>query len=194
MARSINIAGSVPARLGMAALLLAIAGGCTTTSGSPGPTSSGLPPTPSLAATPAPSAAALGDALRGTWATGAVTCDQENAALTKAGFTRAQLTAGDWDPTCKGPAAPFTIRFVDGRLVIFENGEVTWDGQYEVTAAGEFKAGDNGTLYLTCRFKIDANRLSVDMVADDFPDQAARLGDSIALTVILESSPFTLQP
>lgn len=63
---------------------------------------------PTSVPSPSPSAsAAAAGPLEGTWSTGPVTCEQQNAALTKAGFTDDQLTLGGWDrETCMDIGRP----------------------------------------------------------------------------------------
>lgn len=79
------------------------------------------------------------DALTGTWATGETTCAQQNAAVEAAGFTAEQMTLAGWSPDC---GSQFTIRFADGRLLIFSDGEVGWDGHYRIIDDETFEAGD----------------------------------------------------
>lgn len=183
---------TAPLRLALAFSAVAFVGGCAAATPSSPNTVPTAPPSVAASRGPAPSATSTTDALSGTWATGAVSCDQEAAALTHAAFTQQQLASGGWDGTCTGPLAPFTVRFAAGRLLIFENGETTWDGRYDITADDMFAAGDNGTMYLTYRFEISDDELTVDMIADEVPG-AGRLGDSIAQTVIFESAPFARQ-
>ena len=60
-----------------------------------------------------------------------------------------------------------------------------------------FEAGDEGNgYYITYRFAIDGDQLTIDMVRDDCPvcSSAADLaGEQIAQTVIYETSLFTRQ-
>jgi hypothetical protein len=181
-------------------LLLVAVAGCNgaATAPSSGPT---LVPVVSAFASPvaSPSATAATDFLTGTWKTGVVTCAEENAAIAKAGFMKAQVTATDWDTTtCKNAAPPFALRFKDGKLVLFENGDTGWEGVYEIVDPQTFTAGDvpgdPANKYLTYHFTIDGDRLTIDVVADEDPDAAARLSDFVTQTAIYESAAFMRQP
>ncbi|MEP7159336.1 MAG: hypothetical protein ABI797_07895 [Chloroflexota bacterium] len=132
------------------------------------------------------------DALTGTWATGETTCAQQQAAV-EAGFTAEQLTSVGWSPECP---KQFTIRFADGRLVIFSDGEVGWDGTYRIVDKDTFEAGDLGTgYYITYHYAVDGDQLTIDMIENDYPatSEAELLGEQLAQTEIYETSPFTRQ-
>ena len=167
-------------------------------------------PSPSISATPAsqpaeataapataspPASAAMTDVLEGTWSTAVTTCDQQNAALTKAGFTDEELVEGGWvREGCSDMlhGAQFTARFEGGRLLHFADEELGWDGAYRVIDDTQFEAGDAGTMYITYAYAIDGDRLTIDMLTNDYPaaSEAELLGEKIAQTVVYESAPF----
>ena len=89
------------------------------------------------------SSSAASDQLTGTWTTGQVTCEQWNAAIAKGGFTAAQLKANDKDANTHTCPATFKIRFQGGRLAIFVNDELGWNGTYKITDDHTFVAGDD---------------------------------------------------
>jgi hypothetical protein len=145
------------------------------------------------------STAATGQ-LIGRWATGQTTCAEQNAAVEAGGFTAEEMTLGRWSPTCAAGmphGSQFTILFTSFRLVIFEDGEEEWDGEYRTVDDQTFEAGDEGNgHYITYRYAIDGDQLTIDMIRDDCPDcsSAADLaGERIAQTVIYETSPFRRQ-
>jgi hypothetical protein len=192
------------------ALLFVVTAGCNATGVAPSSGTSPLaapatsPPAPSAPpamSPPAPRTPAVSssptqaaDVVTGTWAA-TVTCSQENAALAKAGFTSAQLASAQWTATCGGLATTtYTIRFRDGKLVEFQDHSVGWEGSYKITDDHTFVAGDQGSLYITYHFVISGDRLTIDMVSDDFPSGDPTFGDVVAQTSIYESAPFARAP
>jgi hypothetical protein len=182
----------------IAAILVAIV--ATACSGGPVSPSAVASSPPSATAEPTAAASAPAtDALTGTWATAAVTCDQQNATLAAAGFTADQLTLARWDPTCAqgSPGTQYAIRFASGRLVIFLDGQVGWDGTYRIVDGDTFEAGDvaGAGFFITYQYAVQGDTLTIDMVRDDYPNAtaAALAGELVAQTVIYETSPFTRQ-
>jgi hypothetical protein len=152
------------------------------------------------AATASPSAGPP-SLLEGTWATGETTCAEQNAAVQAAGFTAEQMTLAGWSPTCTGGmphGSKLTIRFAAGRLLIYQDGEVGWDGLYRIVSDQTFEAGDQGNaFYITYHYAVDGNQLTIDMIRNDCPyctSEADLQGELLAQTVIYETSPFTKQP
>lgn len=147
--------------------------------------------------TPSPAPVSV---LEGTWAAGATTCDQQNAAVSAAGFTKADLEAAGWDKaTCANlmHGSAFTVRFAGERLVHFSDDVVGWDGIFRVVDADTFEAGDSGAgYYITYQFTIDGDQLTIDMVRDDYPAASPEelVGEQLAQTVIYETAPFTRVP
>ena len=179
------------------ALLAMISTACA--SSPPTPTS---PPASAAESATSPSAIASppGDALTGTWATGETTCAQQNAAVEAAGFTTEQMTLAGWSPTCAEGmthGGQYTVRFAYGGLVIFNDGEVGWDGLYRVVDDQTFEAGDRDAgYYITYEFTIVGDQLTIDMIENTCPicsSDAELAGEQIAQTVIYETSPFTRQ-
>jgi hypothetical protein len=58
-----------------------------------------------------------------------------------------------------------------------------------------FLAGDNGALYITYRFQIDGNRLTVHVVKDLFPKDVgpnpSKVPDLVPQVLLWETAPFT---
>jgi hypothetical protein len=175
-----------------AAMLLA---GCASAGPSPSPVPAVTATPPTLAATPPATAAGLANVLQGTW-TATTTCVQQAAAVNAADFTDEQQTAAGWDAaTCMDMAhgTELQIRFSGERLIIFQDGTIGWDGLYRIVDENSFEAGDRDAgYYIACDFVLDGDRLTIDMVRDDYPtsDPAELAGDQIAGTVIYESTPF----
>ena len=164
----------------------------------PGPTSAATPTTERAStANPTPSASSALGVLEGTWSTPPTTCKQQNDALAKAGFTAKQLVAGGWDTaTCSNfsNGSQMTARFAGDRLLIFQDGVGGWDGSAQVVDDDTFVAGDGSTMYITYAYRVDGDRLTVDMLKDTYPGAASaadQLGEDIAQTVVWESVPFT---
>jgi len=142
---------------------------------------------------------AVQNPLIGNWTSSRTTCAQQNAALTRAGFTSAQLQSDGWDAaTCGGlkAGATFELDVTSTRLVVSQDGVVGWDGAYSLVDAQTFKAGDSKSLYITYRYTIIGDQLTIDMVEDKLPSASAGelLGEQIAQTVIYETAPFTRKP
>lgn len=141
---------------------------------------------PSLTESAAPT-----DPLTGRWTTGEVSCDQQLAALTMAGFTAKEVKASEAGQ-CR--YSTFEIRFLDDQLVVLEDGDVGWDGSYTVVNDQTFTAGDIGNGdYITYRFEIDGDRLTIDMTENTCPfcvDENELRGEMAAQTMIYESAPF----
>ena len=181
-------------------LIALVTTACSGVTASPSAVSSNPPAptaTPTVAPTLAPTAAPslpAGDVLTGTWATGETTCAQRQAAVEAAGFTAEQLTSVRWSPHCPGG---WTIRFAGGRLVLLgTDGSVGWDGKYRIIDDDDtFEAGDRGRYYITYRYAVDGDQLTIDMIRDDYPttSEVELLGERLAQTEIFETSPFTRQ-
>jgi hypothetical protein len=129
------------------------------------------------------------DALEGTWVT-RPSCAEQESALVRAGFTPKQLAQDE--ERCA--YAEFRLRLLDGRLVVFQDGDVGWDGRYRSVDDKTFVAGDgdNG-FYITYKYRVSHDQLVVDMVEDTCPfcaGQSELLGEKIAQTRIFESSPY----
>jgi hypothetical protein len=187
--------------VGLAALFIAACGGGQATS--PVPQSGNPTPAASTPAaiTQAPSSAPTGSdatatVLEGTWVTEPTTCEQQTAAARKAGFTDDDLQIAGFDPTtCFGAGSQFSIRFAGDRLLIFQDGEVGWDGTFRIVDDDTFGAGDTGDLYLTYEYALDGDTLTIDMIRDDYPTTSADelVGEQLAQTVIYETTPFHRQ-
>jgi hypothetical protein len=135
--------------------------------------------------------------LDGTWSTPDVTCGQQNAALTNAGFSAAELKLGGWDrATCRAMdhGRRFQVRFIANRMIEFADGAVAWDGTYRMIDDAHFEAGDvpNVGLYIRYEFSLTGDLLVIDMTSNTMPaaNEAELLGEKIAQTVIYETSPF----
>ncbi len=174
--------------------LVAIAG-ATVACGGPQASTSSMPPSQTEESS-APESGAPVSALEGSWATPETTCAEQNAALTNAGFTEADLEAGGWDEATCGDmmhGTQFTVRFDGDRLVAFNDGVIGWDGLFQVVDDDTFEAGDGDAgFYITYQYEIDGDQLTIDMVSNDFPTSSEEelTGEMIAQTVIYESAPF----
>lgn len=153
---------------------------------------------PSASESPAVASAPAANPLIGRWATGQTTCAGQNAALQAAGITADQMAAAGWSLTCATGmphGTQLTIYFSSYRLVIFQDGEEGWDGEYRIVDDQTFEAGDEGNgYYITYSYVIDGDQLKIDMLSDDCPvcsTGAEVAGEQIAQTVIFETSPFT---
>jgi hypothetical protein len=115
------------------------------------------------------------------------------AAVRKAGFTDAQITASGW--TCPTEAGREMIRFAAGHLVSFNHdGSVGWNGRYRIIDDETFEAGDNGTYYITYHYTLDGDQLTIEIIKDDYPATGiALLGDQIAQIAGYNTAPYTRQ-
>jgi hypothetical protein len=148
-----------------------------------------LPVSGTSAETASPSQASA-DPLEGNWVLDPVVCEQSKAAIANAGYT-ADDTRGA--KVCGYDV--FELRFLGGQLVIVLDGDVGWEGTYSVSNDRTFTAGDTGDEYITYRYKIDGDLLTIDMVKDDCPEsicptEADRLGENLVQTMIYETAPF----
>jgi hypothetical protein len=136
-------------------------------------------------------------AIEGTWVT-ETTCEQQNAALARAGFSSADLELAGWDEaTCGGMmhGSRIELLFSGDQLVIYQDDIEGWMGTFQVVDADTFAAGDPGNLYITYGYALDGDELSVDMIGNDYPAATPEelAGELVAQTVIYESAPFTRQ-
>lgn len=185
-----------------------LAAGCGGTQPTPSAAPASVAPpqsTPTAAAatpatTEAPPSAAPVSVLEGTWTSGPTTCEQQVAAATAAGFTKADFAAAGWDKATCGNlmhGSDFTVRFAGDRLVHFSDDVVGWDGVFRVVDSDTFEAGDSGGgYYIGYQFTIDGDQLTIDMVRDDYPASSPEdlIGETLAQTVIYETAPFTRVP
>jgi hypothetical protein len=187
--------------LAAAVLVALVSTACSGANRSPVPSTSQSASASQSAAEPTTTASApVTNQLIGRWATGQTTCAEQNAALEAAGFTAEQMTLGGWSPTCAEGmphGSQLTLYFSSYRLVILQDGEEGWDGQYRIVDDQTFEAGDgNNGYYITYHYAIDGDQLTIDMVKDDCPltqctTPADLAGEQIAQTVVYETSPFT---
>jgi hypothetical protein len=177
-------------------LTLVALAGAAVACGSP---QSSVEPSQSAESSTAESGAPV-SALEGTWITPETTCEEQNGALTDAGFTDADLEAGGWDTATCGDTmhgTQFTVRFAGDRLVVFQDGEVGWEGLFQVVDEDTFEAGDGDAgFYITYDYALDGDDLAIDMVSNEFPTTSEEelTGEMIAQTVIYESAPFVREP
>ena len=209
------------ARIGLAAaaaFAVAIAGiGLLRTSPDVGPTVS---PTPSLTASLPPSPAS--NPLVGRWQAAKVTCAQQVATIEAAGYTAEQIlqagadlakegypAEGFFDPTCATPAEggrttnqyslefdglPAAATFLSAR--VYDYDQVASQHLYRLADGSTFELGDQAWKWcMTVRYAIDGDQLTIETIDPSCTGAAgAPLLDQIALTAILETSPFTRQP
>jgi hypothetical protein len=173
------------------------------------PSDVGPPTEPTASSTPSPASSASpsgpDNPLIGTWLAPRVTCAQQIATLHAAGFTDEQIVSTGDDPTCaKGGTAQYSLVFEDPRtnyngvriLSQYADGLIGWGGVYRIVDGQTFQAGDNGTFFITYRYVIDGDQLTIDMIEDNMPttSQVDLLSDQLTQTEIYETSPFTRQP
>jgi hypothetical protein len=174
----------------------------------PGTPAPGSGPTPSPVPTAAEPAATpeVAKLLVGTWLAPPVTCAQQTAAVAAA-FTAEQMALA-WSCTEVDPVQ-YSIVFDPRRpedgtyhLRQYADGVTGWSGAYHIVDDSTFQAGDLENYYITYRFAIDGDQLTIDMISDDFaradygsatPSEAEVLGEHMAQTAIYETSPFTRQ-
>jgi hypothetical protein len=149
-------------------------------------------PAASASPTAAPSASPRSP-LEGTWTTRVITCAEMMAAVREAGLTDAQITASGW--TCPAEAGRELIRFAAGHLVSFNHdGSVGWNGRYRIIDDETFEAGDNGTYYITYHYALDGDKLTIEVIKDDYPATGiALLGDQVAQIAGYNTAPYTRQ-
>jgi hypothetical protein len=202
------------ARFGLAAavvLALAIVGiGFFGRSPDVGPATS---PTPSASSSLMPWPPSESNPLVGTWLAPDVTCAQQTAAVAAA-FTPEQMALA-WSCTEVNPVQ-YSIVFdarrpEDGthHLRQYADGVTGWWGVYRIVDDSTFQAGDDNThWYITIRYAIDGDKLTIDLVIDNCPSavdaqpnggvfcstEAELLGEQMAQTAFYETSSFTRQP
>jgi hypothetical protein len=180
--------GSVMKSIRMAVIVVAlVATACTGLTVSPSPVA--LSPLVATASPTTVASASPRSPLEGTWITRVITCAEKLAALHKAGFTDAQISASDW--TCL-PGGREMIRFSAGRLLSFQrDGSVGWDGQYRIVDDKTFEAGDNGTYYITYHYVLDGDQLTVSSLEDNYPGEPGPglWGEQIAQTAGWTTAP-----
>jgi hypothetical protein len=135
----------------------------------------------------------------GTYRTPVLTFERIAAAGVAAGFKHSEVeayyevdegqsTSGTWIYTIKLSAGRWT------EFAVFNNGpnEIGWAGRYQVVDDRTIVATD-GCWTITYRFKLDGDKLTLDMVDDKCQGQdgAVEQGELIAQTTIYESAPFT---
>lgn len=151
-----------------------------------------LPVSGTSAESASPSQASA-DPLEGNWVLDPVVCEKSKAAIANAGYTADDIPTATGAEVCAYDV--FELRFLDGQLVIVHDGDVGWDGTYSVSNDRTFTAGDTGDEYITYRYEIDGDLLTIDMVKDDCPEsvcatKADRLGENLVQTMIYETAPF----
>lgn len=185
---------SVPPSVLSLVAVACIAAACTGPQGSAG---SGQPSVPAASVGASEASAS---ALEGTWTTPETTCDEQNAALTRAEFSSADLELAGWDEaTCGGMmhGNRFSLRFAGDRLVVLQDDEVGWDGLFRVVDADTFEAGDGDAgFYIEYAYELDGDELTIDMVRNDYSTSSEEelTGELLAQTVIYETTPFLRQP
>jgi hypothetical protein len=121
-------------------------GGAPTTAGT-----TRLGASPSEASTPNPT---IADPLEGEWQA-SITCKEMATALQRAGL------GSSVPDSIKCPVEDL-VRFQNGRLVLFSNGELGWDTTYRFIDDNTFVT--SGEDVLTFDFRIDHGRLYADVV------------------------------
>ena len=141
-------------------------------------------PSPSAAPTASPLSV-----LEGTWTTAEITCDQLLATMHEAGFTDAQITAGNW--ACSQPVE-WRLRFLGDSFAQFDK---QGDGAWELGSGASFRLIDDHTLFLT-----DGQQtLSFTLVGDvltfsSISGATADLDGQVHGAAIFLTTPFTKDP
>jgi hypothetical protein len=152
---------------------------------------------PTTSPTPSESAAAL-DPLAGRWAAPTMTCEQENATVKAAGFTDEQVSLSGWS-CADGTIDHYSVRFWTPQtraLMTIVNG----------TAGGSqtnYRIVDDQTIQafitddpfcIALRYTIDGDKLTMEVEQSCNSMGNPQWNDQVALTAILQTSPFTRQP
>ena len=164
-------------------------------------------PTPSQSSSASASPAAASNPLAGTWVTPVVTCAQQIATIEAAGYTVEQMTSVGFDPTCAtngtnqysvvfdGLPAAATIR----SATVYDGTTVASTHIYRLASDTSFElGGSKGSDFewcVTVRYLLEGDQLTVNKIDPGCSSTAnGPLLDQVALTGILETSPFTRQP
>jgi hypothetical protein len=171
-------------------------------------------PTPSQSSSASASPAAADNPLVGTWLAPVVTCAQEIATIEAAGYTADQVTEAGFDPTCAHGNIGSAVRGTNQYSVVFDGlpaaakilslttydyGAFNSPHMYEVKDAATFLLGSHTSqaweYCLTFSYAISGDQLTIHRISPNCTGTGdASLNDQIALTAILETSPFTRQP
>ena len=153
-------------------------------------------------ADPGPTARPIVDPLVGSWQS--TTTPAQLQSLADSRFRDAQNPA--WKRELEtlyrqnGGVGVNTMQFEGGRLTVELSADggipqPQWSGTYEVVDNNTFVAGDNGSFYITYRYQIDGNRLTVHVVKDLFPDDVSPnpppVPDLLFQVLLWEPAPFT---
>ena len=166
-------------------------------------------PTPSPSSSASASPLAVSNPLAGTWVAPGVTCAQQLATIEAAGFTAEQVAASGWLPeggcptngtnqysvVFDGLPAAATIR----SATVYDGTTVASTHIYRLAGDTSFElGGSKGSDFewcVTVRYVISGNELTVNKIDPGCSSTAnGPLLDQVALTGILETSPFTRQP
>jgi hypothetical protein len=132
-----------------AAILVAlVTGACSAGTVSPSVAPSSPPAataSPSITPRVTPTASPPG-LLEGTWTTAEITCDQLLATMHEAGFTDAQITAGNAACSQDDPPTRWRLRFLGDSFAQFASQS---DGSFEQGSGRSFELIDDHTLFLT---------------------------------------------
>jgi hypothetical protein len=146
-----------------------------------------------------PSASATAaDPLEGTWAAPTTTCEQQTAAVVAAGFTTEQINQSGWSCPAGG-TNQFSVRFwtpiAMSLLTILDGSTQASESQYRIVDDQTFESFE-GSDCIPFRYAIDGDQLMIEMIGHRCPSlgEDASLNGLVAMTAILETSPFTRQP
>jgi hypothetical protein len=127
--------------------------------------------------------------LEGIWTTAEITCDQQLATMHAAGFTDAQITAGNW--ACSQPVH-YRLRFLGDQFAQFDK---QGDGAWELGSGRSFRLIDDHTVFLTdggqtLTFTLVGDVLTFVSIVGSTDDLDGQVhGAAIFLT-----APFTREP
>lgn len=161
----------------------------------------------SAAASVMPSSTPVSNPLAGRWLAAEVTCEQQVTTAEAAGFTTEQMTSSGWLPDggCAN-SNQYSVVF-DGLPVaatirsarVYDYDVVASPHSYRLAGDSTFElGGHDGKVWeycLTFRYAIDGDQLTIERIDPSCTGtEEASLLDQIALTAILQTSPFIRQP
>lgn len=148
-------------------------------------------------ASPSPRASAV-DLLVGMWAAPTTTCEQQNAAVTAAGFTADQIALSGWNCP-NGGSNRYSVRFwtpiAHSLMTILDGTAQASETDYRIVDDRTFEAFiPDDPFCIAFRYVIDGDQLTIEVEHGCASTGDAPLNDQVALTAILETSPLMRQP
>jgi hypothetical protein len=162
-------------------------------SGSSSESPSALGPTASLQTSATGATSGVG-ALAGTWESDAFTAADVDAVLRR-GFSGPDVDRWEQVSHCypkTGESWVTVLEFAGGQLVVstvVDGGspQEGWTGSYAPQDANTFRADS----YIAVDYQLEEGRLFTDLIKDDYPHPAQRLGDTMCQATAYDITPFT---